>query len=80
LSTALPYRDSERPHNPNAVTGETGLRGMAVLAMPVLDLVLTRFTGGTPVPVRLRAHSIREVKVLFMHTLSGMKPNVTASS
>ena len=29
--------------------------------------------------VRLKAHTIREVKVLFKYTLSGLKPNVTAS-
>jgi hypothetical protein len=35
--------------------------------------------GGTPAVVRLRAHLVKGVKVPFMHTLSGMKPTVTAS-
>ena len=37
-------------------------------------------TTGLPYPyVRPRGCSVREVKVLFRHTLSGLKSNVTAS-
>src|SRR6266481_4023238 len=55
------------------------LHGLYQRANKFLRSIPTGHAGETPALVRLKAYSNREVKVLFRHTLSGLKPNETAS-